>query len=74
MENQHRKITGYRDLSQAEIDLMNLVKEHGNSIGDVCAAVEALPEADKRAASIAKTHLQTGLMWLTRAIARPQSF
>jgi hypothetical protein len=26
MENQHRKISGYRDLSQAEIDLMNRVK------------------------------------------------
>ena len=27
MENQHKKITGYRDLSQAEIDLMNEVKD-----------------------------------------------
>lgn len=29
MENQHRKINGYRDLSQAEIDLMNRVKAQG---------------------------------------------
>lgn len=29
MENQHRKITGYRDLSQAEIDLMNRIKSAG---------------------------------------------
>lgn len=29
MENQHRKIKGYRELSQAEIDLMNEVKETG---------------------------------------------
>jgi hypothetical protein len=28
MENQHRKISGYRDLSQAEIDLMNDIKAH----------------------------------------------
>lgn len=29
MENQHRKITGYRELSQAEIDLMNRIKTKG---------------------------------------------
>ena len=26
MDNQHKKIKGYRDLSQAEIDLMYLVR------------------------------------------------
>ena len=29
MENQHRKIKGYRELSQEEIDLMNRIKEKG---------------------------------------------
>jgi len=29
MENQHRKIAGYRELSQAEIDLMNRIKAKG---------------------------------------------
>ena len=29
MENQHRKIKGYRELSQVEIDLMNRIKEKG---------------------------------------------
>lgn len=29
MENQHKKIKGYRDLSQEEIDLMNQIKDHG---------------------------------------------
>lgn len=29
MENQHKKIKGYRDLSQQEIDLMNRIKAHG---------------------------------------------
>lgn len=32
MENQHRKITGYRDLTQAEIDLMNEIKAMGESV------------------------------------------
>jgi len=29
MENQHRKIAGYRELSQEEIDLMNRIKAKG---------------------------------------------
>lgn len=29
MENQHRKIKGYRELSQDEIDLMNRIKAKG---------------------------------------------
>lgn len=32
MNNQHRKISGYRELSQAEIDLMNRIKEQGRSL------------------------------------------
>lgn len=29
MENQHRKISGYRELSQEEVDLMNRIKAKG---------------------------------------------
>ena len=29
MENQHRRISGYRELSQTEIDLMNRIKAKG---------------------------------------------
>jgi len=32
MENQHRKIRGYRELSQVEIDLMNKIKALGPEI------------------------------------------
>jgi len=32
MENQHRKIAGYRELSQAEIDLMNRIKAKGGEL------------------------------------------
>lgn len=39
MENQHRKIKGYRELSQAEIDLMNEVKEMGVKLGELHAKV-----------------------------------
>lgn len=39
MENQHRKITGYRELSQAEIDLMNEIKAEGARLEELCAKV-----------------------------------
>ena len=31
MKDQHRKITGYRDLSQSEIDDMNRIKRLGRT-------------------------------------------
>lgn len=33
MENQRRKISGYRELSQQEIDLMNAIKEEAERFG-----------------------------------------
>lgn len=35
MENQHRKIKGYRELTQEEIDLMNEIKMLGKKVGDL---------------------------------------
>lgn len=35
MENQHRKISGYRELSQEEIDLMNRIKAKGQELLDL---------------------------------------
>lgn len=35
MDNQHRKISGYHELTQAEIDLMNEVKALGPQIESV---------------------------------------
>lgn len=32
MENQHRHIKGYRELSQAEVDLMNEIKAKGEEL------------------------------------------
>lgn len=74
MDNQHRKISGYRELDPAEIDLVNAIKEQGNALGLAVEATDALAAVDKRALAIAKNHLQTGLMWLVRSITRPQGF
>ncbi len=67
-------IGGYRELSRDEVELINSIKQNGNELGAAIAVIEQIEGVDKRAVSIARTHLQTGLMWLTRAIARPAGF
>lgn len=93
MDNQHRKIKGYRELGQAEIDLMNEIKAKGVELGELCAKLEErlteqgsvanFDEVEKqrivganpfRWLAIGRTHLQEGLMALTRSIAQPGFF
>lgn len=74
MENQHKKITGYRDLSQDEIDMMNEIKARGEELASMIGTLQAMLDTDKRSVSIAKTKLQDGLMWAVRSVARPDSF
>lgn len=74
MDNQHRMITGYRDLSAAEIAAINDCKALAEQVGQAVARVEALDGIDRRWASIAKTDLQKGFMALVRAIAKPDTF
>lgn len=88
MENQHAKITGYRDLTQDEIDLMN----EGKELAERCAALVTKLRtleydtvsggspaiiktmADPRWVAIGVTQLQQGFMALTRSIAKPGTF
>lgn len=74
MENQHRKIKGYRELSQVEIDLMNEIKQHGAVLGELVERFKLLKEVDQRWVAIGETDLQTGLMALTRSVAKPDFF
>lgn len=74
MENQHKKITGYRDLSQEEIDLMNEAKALASECGRLIEKLEAYAEADKRAVALGKTNLQQGFMWAIRGVAKPTTF
>lgn len=79
MDNQHHKITGYRELSQAEIDLMNEIKEEGRRLRSLHDLVqEAIrndidtdPAERRRWLAIGRTYYQQALMALTRAVAAP---
>lgn len=74
MENQHRQIKGYRELSAEEIAAMNEIKAKGAELGDLVAKLRAQPGLDQRWVSIGATDFQTGLMALTRAVAQPTFF
>lgn len=90
MDNQHKKIKGYRDLSQQEIDLMNRIKAHGEETKNLLTELKlirlkAIEHDDEsltasqykeslRCLNIAKDNLQTGQMWFVRAVALPDSF
>ena len=71
---QQPKITGYRQLSDAEAALMNKIKAKGLELGDLVAELRNIDTLDQRWVSIGATDLQTGLMALTRAVARPTTF
>lgn len=74
MDNQHKHIKGYRDLSAEEIALMNEAKVMANEVGALVDKIAATPGIDGRWVSIGKTDLQKGFMALIRGIAQPTTF
>lgn len=74
VENQHRQIKGYRDLTEVEIGAMNDCKSIAVEVGILCDKVAGMDGVDQRWLAIGKTDLQKGFMALIRAIARPETF
>lgn len=71
MENQHRKISGYRELTQEEIDAMNSVKALDKKARELIARWKDIPGVDLRRLALAATNIEQGCMWAVKAIARP---
>lgn len=77
-------ISGYRQLSQAEVDLMNEGKAVFNAVGAYLDKLQACaPKSgeigvgivtDGRCVAIARTEAQTAAMWAIRAITKPGGF
>lgn len=72
MEKQ--KLTGYRELRSDEIELINQGKALAEEVNKWLVFLETRNSVDQRAVSLAKTNLQQGFMWATRAIAKPTTF
>ncbi len=74
MQDQHKQIKGYRDLTQEEIDLMNRLKQKGEEIFALIQELNVNSETDKRCVALGQTNVQQGFMWLIRSVARPTNF
>lgn len=74
MKDDNKKITGYRELSEAEITLINEIKQKGEELGELCNRLNRNTGTDARWVSIGRTHLQQGVMALVRSVARPEGF
>lgn len=68
------KITGYRQLSSAEVALMNEGKALAEQCGAYVEKLMATEGTDKRAVALGKTNLQQGFMWAIRGVAQPTTF
>lgn len=80
VDNQHKHIKGYRDLTQQEIDLMNEGKVLAEQCREYTEKLKALSHPqdgdgiDGRWLSIGVTQLQQGFMAVIRSIAKPTTF
>lgn len=74
MENQHRKISGYRELNEEEVALMNEIKSLATKAGELVDKLEAIESTDKRNLENGRTRLQEGFMWTVRSVAKPTTF
>lgn len=75
MDNQHRRIAGYRELDAAEIARMNAIKAKEAEVAELVRDVrDAAPAGEpRRQAAIAATAFEEAFMRLVRAVARPAS-
>jgi hypothetical protein len=76
VDNHHKKIAGYRDLSEAEVARMNTIKAMARGVGVMLKelADAARADGDRAAAryvSLARSELEKGFMFAVKAVARP---
>lgn len=60
MDNQHKKIAGYRDLTQSEIDGMNSIKALEAGAGELFKQIGQIEGVDPRLLALAKPNLRRG--------------
>lgn len=80
------EITGYRQLSVLELELVNRIKKHAEETRTLVEELEKhgsqrdggrhtpVLQVDKRWIAVARTNLQQGYMALVRSITRPETF
>lgn len=72
VDNQHKKISGYRDLTTREISFINSIKTMHKEVGELWLQLtEEVPDVDDRCMVSARDRLDEGFMWFVRAVAQP---
>jgi hypothetical protein len=71
VENQHRLITGYRELEQDEIAVMNILKSKEQEVLAMLDGLNTAGAYDKRWIAMARDHIELGFMAANRSVARP---
>jgi len=72
MDNQHKRISGYRDLNPFEITAMNEIKEFEAKWNGLVERLRLFEEVDQRNLSLAITYCEDGFSRAVRAIAKPE--
>lgn len=65
-------VHGYTDQPSDRIDQVNQNKEAEEKILRLLDLLSQRGGVDPRSLALARTHLETGFMWLNRAIFRPE--
>lgn len=70
VDNQHRLISGYRDLPEQDIKKINTLKDMEKTINGMIANLR-IGDATQRHLSLGATHIETGFMYLIKSVAKP---
>lgn len=65
-------LRGYRELTEAELELVDRIKQAEQQVGALWYDVSRNLGADVRSVAHSKTNLQDGFMWLVRAVTKPR--
>jgi hypothetical protein len=76
VDNQHKLIPGYRDLSTGEIERIKVLKAMATHIGTTLKELAATAEAEEdyaavRYVALARTHAEIAFMYAIKSVARP---
>jgi hypothetical protein len=71
VDNQHKKISGYRDLNADEIAMMNVIKALEAKFNRMIDDLRANTTVDQRNVALAATAGEDAFMRAVRAVAQP---
>jgi hypothetical protein len=66
-------ITGYREMSEQDVALINKVKAAEQGLADLWQQIRRTYEVDGRQLAMARTDFENGFYHLVRSIAKPES-